>query len=152
MSFFSKVRDFGPLKFLMSKTVPSGATQRVQQEQLDLYRAAVLLKGHEWFAKNSTKEVDSQVSVQPSEADIEKFYHDIDQLRPKAIQSLVQRSVDLQLRNMFSKLDDYSNAVAKMKERRHHSQPIEPLTTLRESLGFELKCKTSSIANAGMVR
>ena len=152
MSFFSRVRDFGPLKFLMSKTVTAGATQRVQQEQLDLYRAAVLLRGHDWFVQNSAKEGGSQISVQPTEADIERFYHDIDQLRPKAVQSLVQKSVDLQLRNMFSKLDDYATAIGKMKERRHHSQPIEPFTTLRESLGFELKCKTSSIPNAGLVR
>lgn len=152
MSFFSRVRDFGPLKFLMSKTVPVGATQRVQQEQLDLYRAAVLLKGYDWFEHRSANKDDGQASVQPSEADIEHFYYEIDKLRPKAVQSLVQRSVDLQLRKMFSKLDDYAIGLEKMKGRRHHSQPIEPFSTLRESLGFELKCKASSIPNAGMVR
>ena len=152
MSFISRFRDFGPLKFLMSKTLPAGASSRIQQEQLDLYRAAVLLKGYDWFKQNSIKEAESQLSAQPSPADIETFYDDIDQMRPKAIQSLVQLSVDKQLREMFSKVDTYSTAMSKMKERRHHSQPIEPFSTLRESHGFELKCKTSSIPNAGMVR
>ena len=152
MSFLSRIREFGPLKYLISKATAGGLTLRAQQEQLDYYRAAVLLQGHSWFEKNVANEENKRVYKVPSESDIEGFYSDVDQMSPKAIRQLVQKSIDLQLRKMFSELDAHSSSVEKMNQRRHISQPVESFLSLQESVGFELECRDSKIPTAGTVR
>ena len=148
MNFISRFRDFGPVKYLMGKTVVEGATLRAQQEQLDMYRAAVLLKGHHWFAENASIEGNVRVYKQPEQSDIEKFYSDVDVMLPKAIQALVQRSIDAQIKDMFTKIHVAQSATEKLKD---VSQSTEPSSALMESLGFELDCRESNIPNAGKV-
>ena len=151
MSFLSRIREFGPLKFLISKATTGGLTLRAQQEQLDYYRAAVLLHGHTWFEKNVSNEDNKRVYKVPTESEIEGFYSDVDKMSPKAIKLLVQNSVDQQLRKMFKELDDHSTGVEKMNKRRHVSQTVEPFLTLQEGVGFELECRDSKIPTAGTV-
>jgi hypothetical protein len=151
MSFISRFRDFGPLKYLMSKTVVEGATLRAQQEQLDMYRAAVLLKGHDWFTQNVSTEGNVRVYKQPEQEDVEKFYADVDCMLPKAIQALVQRSIDTQIRDMFTKIYEAQSATPKVETSEDESQSTQPSSALLDSLGFELECRESKIPNAGKV-
>ena len=151
MSFISRFRDFGPVKYLMSKTVVEGATLRAQQEQLDMYRAAVLLKGHDWFTQNVSTEGNIRVYKQPEQSDVEKFYTDVDCMLPKAIQALVQRSIDTQIRDMFTKIHAAQSATPKVETSEDNSQSIQPSSALLDSLGFELECRESKIPNAGKV-
>ena len=151
MNFISRFRDFGPVKYLMGKTVVEGATLRAQQEQLDMYRAAVLLKGHHWFTENASSEGNVRVYKQPEQSDVEKFYTDIDCMLPKAIQALVQRSIDAQIRDMFSKIHAAQIATENKEKLQDGSQSTELSSTLLDSLGFELECRESKIPNAGKV-
>ena len=135
----------------MSKTVVEGATLRAQQEQLDMYRAAVLLKGHEWFTQNVSTEGNVRVYKQPEQADVEKFYTDVDCMLPKAIQALVQRSIDTQIKDMFTKIYEAQSATPKVETSEDASQSTQPSSALLDSLGFELECRESKIPNAGKV-
>ena len=157
MNFITKMRAVGPVNYILGFVAKSVESQRVQQEHVDLARAAVLLKGFSWLQSNCTTEDNKKVYAVPQPDQIEKFFSDVDKMTPKAVKSLVQKSVESQVVEMFRKIYEREQALNGFEgdadgEGAVKKQAAQDVKSLEESFGYEVECKESTIFRAGQVR
>ena len=157
MNFITKMRAVGPVNYILGFVAKSVESQRVQQEHVDLARAAVLLKGFSWLQGNYKTEDNKRVYAQPQPHQIEKFFDDVDKLAPKAVKSLVQKSVETQVIEMFRKISERDRAMNGYEgdadgEGAVPKAAAKDIKSLQDTFGFEVECKESTIFRAGQVR
>ena len=142
-NIMSRIRTVGPINYFLGIVVKKAESQRLQQEHVDLARAAVLLKGYTWFQNNSSVIDNKRVYQEPDPSEIEKFFVEVDQMPPKKVMALVQKSVETQVINMFRKMQEREDAEEKEGDK---------AKSLTETVGFEVECRESTIYRAGEVR
>ena len=150
MNVIKKIRATGPLQYIFGQLgLKQPESLRAQQESIDISRAAVLLKGYKWFQDNYELENNKKVYGTPDPNVIARFFDNVDEMEPKAMNNLVQKSIELQVIDMFKKLDKHLSPDEPIKERHHADQPAP--VSLSDSIGFELSVRTSTIYRAGDV-
>ena len=133
------MRAVGPINYFLGMVAKKADSQRLQQEHVDLARAAVLLKGFTWFQNNSSIIDNQRVYKEPPPVEIERFFTEVDRMSPKAVKALVQKSVEEQVVRMFRKMQEREDAEA------------EKALSLTETIGYEVECRESTIYRAGQV-
>lgn len=157
MNFLSRLVQSGPLKSIL-KPLLTGISPKKQQEQIDLYRAAVLLKGHHWHEVAHQQEASGHhVSKSLSQDDVDRFYREVDSWTTKEIKANVHKSIEKQIISMLRHVDTYSSTIEKAIAGAGSSSLASrggdvgstAKSAMFNAVGFELDLRTSTIADAG---
>jgi hypothetical protein len=143
MSFLTRLANNPQLKALLKPFFP-GLSLKSQQEQIDLYRATVLLKCFEWYK--------SHPNQQPTHEESESFYETVNRIGDaSAIKRAAQVMLDKQVVDIFRKVDDYTTAtLEKPPQQQRNSKGLDQnRPSLLKMLGYELQCRTSTIPASG---
>jgi hypothetical protein len=139
MNLFQKIAQNPQFKAFMKPLLP-GLSPKAQQENIDLYRTAVLLNCYKWHQTNSG---------QPSPKDVEAFYDSVDKLgNEKVIKKSVQKLIEQQVTNMMQKVDTYTVAIEEIVDRKGRPTSNAKRPRLLDTMGFELDCRESTIPTA----
>jgi hypothetical protein len=171
------------LKRLVNKSMRlinniGGYKPSVDQGAIDAYRAALLLRGNEWYHKP-----ENVPNKKPTKEDIDQFYNDVDAMEDDDLRDYSQKRLLIQVTNLFENIhqsllissDEIDSSTAHNNSNKHND-PIEKLrkkhsndrdndgevvaattksnanTNLVDSVGFLIECKKSTCNddNAGM--
>lgn len=114
-------------------------SDKLQQNHVDIYKGALLLRCNEWYEKNS-----SQFPPQPI---IDEFIKQIESVDMIKLHSEVQTSINAQIEKMFHNID---LVTISLENKTNDPDYTELLTTaLMRDIGFVLDVKKSKINNAG---
>ena len=155
-SFISRLPK--PLQSIL-RPLLMGNTPRKQQEQIDLYRAAVLLKGHAWHhaVRHSRGAADNSIQLL-SQDDVDGFYREVDSLTAKEIAASVHKSLETQIIAMLRDVDTYSSTIEKAiagagsssLANRGGDVGSTAKSTMFDAVGFKLEVRDSTIPGAGL--
>ena len=155
MNFISRLAEFGPMKRILKPLLGAGITPKLQQEQVDFYRAAVLLKGHAWH-KSRDATVATTTAV-PTQEDVDRFYREVDAMSSKDIKASVSKALEAQVTEMLRHVDTYSSSIEKAiagagsssLASRGGDVGTTAKATLLHARGYDVEVRTSSVAGAG---
>ena len=129
---------------------------KLDQRAVDVYRASLLLKCHEWCQKSGS-------NAEPTQEEVNIFYEEVINMEPEDREYYNHGQINKQIIDMFSRIriemdeedplsnyyeigDDVDDDIDGMKQGKPN---ITKKGSLKESIGFDLVRMQSGIPNAG---
>ena len=123
---------------------------RHDRDGMDTYRAALLLKCHEWHVHPDR----IGTTVQPKKEDVEKFYADVNSLETEYLKEYATTRLNEQVLNMFTHIRDSGVVSTNNNKNGSNLSKIRASPainnsrhSLMKSIGFELDCRASKCSS-----
>ena len=161
-SYFHKLLGIKPLKSIF-KSLESFTkiSPKSQQDQIDLYRACILLNGHDWYLKRKSLSITTtsfnsnsltlQEDYTPTQLDVNKILAYVDSMSASEVRGNVQKLLEKQISNILREIHENNSSDENVDENDVVGGRLDKIvdrSKLIDRLGFELECRQSSISDA----
>ena len=115
-------------------------------QKLDWVRAVPVVKLYEWKRDNPTSEISKEM--------LDKIIQDANRMHAAdeddELRMYVNDLLNVQVQRMFEGIELHTSSVEEAVSARRRAEIPPPHIQLKETIGFELECRPSTIPNAGM--